>query len=574
MIRNKLTAKTVHLSSLLMILGLLLEPRPLLQKKKVIYDITDWISYLNFKYVTSITVSREYVYFGTTNGILRYHRFRETWDFPFTTSSGLPDNIIYIVAYDKDTQLLWAVSRAGLSYFHDVFSRWKNISKSDLGLSYSDRIFSIGIARNIIWLETTAGYIGVDKYNGSLIRMNMDLKDNEFIEWSGIRKIKKSSFLTDFYMTEGYIFIPGGTIMDPNFREFKISYWVADEFKNLWCGIWGLGPAKGDLRTRRLELLHYGPATDIISSLAMDEKNRSLWIGGKTSFRSDYISMEIQYLETLSGITEWHLSSNIWKYYESQYIQGLRSNNVNVIKIDNGTIWFGKDRGLTIFFREEGIWKTFTIFDNLTDDKINDIEIEVDSVWIATDFGINTIQKKSLLIRKNVLSDLIGGKIYDILIDGKFVWFGTDNGIFSLNRATGTYSHFNTFGDLIGLDKRISEKINSIDKIEDSIFFATERGITQFSISKKVWKQLPLNLYLIKKPVKVIEVGKDFIWAGTELGLFKYNRKKMYWRHYTVDDGLANNQVNSILLDGNYLWIGTSKGLTKFLWNEPSRLGD
>ena len=54
------------------------------------YELEDWVSYGVFRHVTSMDRDDEYLYIGTTGGVMRYDHWKEQWDTPLTTSSGLP----------------------------------------------------------------------------------------------------------------------------------------------------------------------------------------------------------------------------------------------------------------------------------------------------------------------------------------------------------------------------------------------------------------------------------------------------------------------------------------------------
>ena len=97
------------------------ESRPRIRETNPNYDQGDWVSYSVARFVTSIAVGTEYVYFGTTeSGITRYDQFRNSWDFPWTTSNGLADNEILALAFDQTTGYLWCASRTAVSFYHPL----------------------------------------------------------------------------------------------------------------------------------------------------------------------------------------------------------------------------------------------------------------------------------------------------------------------------------------------------------------------------------------------------------------------------------------------------------------------
>ena len=89
------------------------------------YKIDDWISYGPALSITSIDMDVNYVYFATTEGgILRYDIYRNIWDFPFTTSSGLRSNVIEKIVYSPNENFLYAKTVAGIDVYKPAQNYW------------------------------------------------------------------------------------------------------------------------------------------------------------------------------------------------------------------------------------------------------------------------------------------------------------------------------------------------------------------------------------------------------------------------------------------------------------------
>ncbi len=99
--------------------------------RRLKYELDDWVSYLKSRQISSMTVGTDYIYFGTLDGgILRFDYFDDNWDYPFTTSSGLPDNKILNVVYDKNTSFLWAVTEDDIAIFKPADQEWLRKSEA------------------------------------------------------------------------------------------------------------------------------------------------------------------------------------------------------------------------------------------------------------------------------------------------------------------------------------------------------------------------------------------------------------------------------------------------------------
>ena len=68
------------------------------------YQQGDWITFATTRFVRYVSIGHTYVYFSTTGGITRLNRFSYKWDFPWTTSNGLPDNDIFLLIVAQQYQ--------------------------------------------------------------------------------------------------------------------------------------------------------------------------------------------------------------------------------------------------------------------------------------------------------------------------------------------------------------------------------------------------------------------------------------------------------------------------------------
>ena len=64
------------------------------------FEEGDWVTYTNFRYVTSAAMDQTTVYFATTGGVIRFDKFTKEWLDPLTITDGLPDSRVNNIAYD------------------------------------------------------------------------------------------------------------------------------------------------------------------------------------------------------------------------------------------------------------------------------------------------------------------------------------------------------------------------------------------------------------------------------------------------------------------------------------------
>ena len=539
------------------------ESHPRIRETNPNYEQGDWISYSVARFVTSIAVGTEYVYFGTTqSGITRYDQFRNSWDFPWTTSNGLADNEIWSVAFDKDTGYLWCSSRTAISYYHPTAQKWHNSFKDEFGLPFSDKIESIGIASNRVLFLTQAGRLFEStKFGGIILTGNTSFGNplnDQNVRWFG-KAASRIKNLPHFFMSNGYLFNPVGIIEDFNFKKAKITAAVSDNWGNLWIGTWGLGAGKGDLRSLQLDMLDYGLAKTGVN--ALNFHNEVLWIASAKGSN-----------QSQQSITAWDLNRDTWKTYDQRSISELTSDEFNSITVDGDTIWFSTRYGLSLYSTRTGNWKTYDRFDGLSDNIIFDTVTDDSTIWVGTANGIDRIVKNSLGKKDSLkISPVSPGnltivEVYDLELMENLLWAATNQGIYVYD----TYKREGGFSDEIG--GPTTNVIKSISRYENEIWFGSLAGIDVFDLEKQEWRGVPEGRFFPKTRVNRVIATKKAVWAGTDQGVMKYNRKTKSWRTFTIEDGLIDNHVNAILPDGDHIWFGTDLGLTRFFWNSPNRI--
>lgn len=539
------------------------ESRPRIRETNPNYDQGDWVSYSVARFVTSIAVGTEYVYFGTTeSGITRYDQFRNSWDFPWTTSNGLADNEILALAFDQTTGYLWCASRTAVSFYHPTGKRWHNSFNDEFGLPFSDEIESIGVAKNRILFLTRGGRLFESNKFGGIVLVANTIFDNPLrdqnVRWFG-KAASRLKNLPHFFMSNGYLFNPVGIIEDFNFRRAEISAAVPDNWGNLWIGTRGLGAGKGDLNSMQLSMLNYGIAKRGVN--ALNFHNEVLWIASAS--RSN---------QSQQSITAWDLNRDTWKIYDQRSISGLTSDEVNSITVDGDTIWFSTGYGLSLYSTKSGNWKTYDRFDGLSDNIIFDTVTDDSTIWVGTANGIDRIEKNSLGKKDSLkISPVSPGnltivEVYDLELMENLLWAATNQGIYVYD----TYKREGGFSNEIG--GPTTNVINSISRYENEIWFGSLEGIDVFDVEKQEWRGVPEGRFFPRTRVNRIVATKKAVWAGTDQGVMKYNRKTKSWRTFTIEDGLIDNHVNAILLDGDHIWFGTDLGLTCFFWDSPNRI--
>jgi len=233
------------------------------------YKITDWISYAPALIITSIDMDENYIYFGTrSGGILRYDKYTNHWEYPYTMSSGLRSNQIIRVVYNPDEGFLYAQTPVGIDVYKPAEKYWQPSSRY---------------------------YLPSGK-----IPTQDDFKNYSRNEKNSFRYPPyyrpANSELPDFFTDVNLIYHPGGILYDQYNREFRFTDRIVDSWQRLWVGTNGFGPMMGELDNIRLKSMPQSIPDISPRDIYID--HNQIWIGG---FRKG---------TAIGGITRWDLASS------------------------------------------------------------------------------------------------------------------------------------------------------------------------------------------------------------------------------------------------------------------------
>ena len=521
------------------------------------YRQGDWISYGVTRYVNSVAVGQQYVYFGTTGGITRYDFFANEWDFPFTTSNGLPDNNITAVAYDVSTGYLWAATRTAICYYHPTAERWQNSFKDEIGIPRFDDVVSIGIGLNDVFFVTEGGrrFRG-SKFGGAISAEISVGGSNGEVVWFGMRAYERPPY-PQYFMGQGYYFQQEGVVNDFRLRRGEVTSAVNDKWGKVWMGTWRFGAIQGDVRSEMLDIMPYGLYSPRVDAIAADENG--VWFGGRNTQVGE------------SGLTYWDQRRNRWNYYESQFNAELLSDEINRLVVSGDTLFCATRFGVSIFDMRRNQWSRVTISHGLAHEFVWDVFADGKYLWIGTEAGMNLLDMTSLrsdsLKMTHIAPEALNlVPIYDVEVLEKEVWAGTRHGLF-------VYEIERNEGHYVAEEKGpIGESVYSISRNGDEMWFGGDGSVYGYNLRTGKWVDAPARNLNLPGPVLAIAANRQAVWAGTERGVYRFHRKNRDWRRFDTSDGLLDLEVNAILLDGDYIWLGTPAGATAFFWNDPGRV--
>ena len=494
------------------------------------YRLDDWISILPAHYFTSIAVGTEYIYFSSYDGgIWRYHLYRNEWDYPFTTSNGLPSNRVLQVYYDDRYGILWAITDVDTAIFNFASEEW--LPKKEA--SFWNYQFP-----------------------------HIELPDTG-------KTIPRNVFLPKSYLNRLPVFIAEGNfnlsadweVTDPHFRNYKIGGFLVDDWERIWFTVLGLGLGKGNILEQRVRFFPMGLANS--HPRVVQFQGDDLWIGGITSDISGILDITERNIQ--KGITRWRNTDGGWQYYDARFISRLYSDQVTSMDTTRDEIWFGTDYGVARYNIRKNSWKTYYVKQGLYSNLVHDVLVHRDVVWVATDEGLNTIDRRTGRVRKIRYKKLDQIPVYRMAMQQDTLWVAALTGIYRRFPDTGKWQHVKT-------EAALSDYfITAIGYYAQEMWFATSRGVMQYDLRRKRWESYPQLETEGLGRMWDLKVDSAAVWIATDSGLLKFDRKNQYWRLFTTEDGLLDNRCRFVLINGDYLWIATVSGITQFYWNSPSR---
>lgn len=464
------------------------------------YRPGDWVSFTNTRYVTGIARGFNTIFFATTGGILRYDKVFDEWLDPLTVSDGMPDDRVRRIAVDRLTDDIWIDTPSGASYYNPGFQDW-----------------------------TTTANFPVEKLQPSGISVSQ---------------------LPQFFTPPGYTYFSPGILTDREMAQFRITQILEDDNNIAWMGIWGIGPAKGDLTINDLAVLPQGLYDDDVAGI--DADGDDFWfLGGG---------------DGLPGtITAYDRAKGEWEYFDSRRDRGIDSDQYYSIAHDAKSVWIGTEIGLTRMDRRSRTFRSYGQFDGISGERVTALLPVKNNLLIGTDRGVSVYDIKRDSIYDANTDIMLPRLIYDFAKADSIIYAATDQGIFSLVWGGSEWKR------MLLDSPHLRANVYEIQVVDSILYSVGDDGVVVVNLKTFASRVFDRNTAFQNANLTALLVHEDVIWVGGSSGLYRYNSRKGNWYRYTTSDGLIGIRVRSIVADGDYVWIGTDRGVSRFLWNDFDR---
>lgn len=480
------------------------------------YAEDDWVSYGWAGEVTGVDLDSEVIYFSTKHaGILRYHFLENRWLFPFTTSNGLPQNRVYDVVYDAAKDQMLCKTRNGIYAYNYLNPYWVLSGDS--------------------WPPPRAPLGGWQP------------NSNNFPAYAR----PAFSELPTLFPPHRYSLFSNGSIIGPLGKKYFFTKRVVDPYQRIWLGTTGLGVAYASLNHLDLKFEHRSIPAIAPRTTYLDGQN--LWVAG------------VSLSDVHNAIGVWNRKNDSWNYYKPADDPFLYFNAIYDIEGTKSWLFFATDQGLLAFNKKEHAFQNFKHLKTLKTSKINDLHILGNQLFMATDWGLYSLNLSTFKARSIARRSILNTTITKLTATKKDLYIAAHSGVFRYNsKEDSVYNTDITPAFNMGFTHSISFK-------NDSLWFANGEGFAVYNTQQKKTKSfLRFNLSFYGK---VHDIAQTFesVWFATDEGLLKYNSWANRWYLYTTEDGLLSNKVYHISVAGDYLWLSTDLGITRFRWYSEER---
>ncbi len=351
-------------------------------------QMTTWS---DFSFINSIAMSRDIVFFNTTEGILRYHRLQNKWFPPITVSDGLPEGPITRIAASYDDTQLYVETELGVQSYNFNHEWWYP------EVEFPDELFTP---------STPA--------------------------------VPMSRLFVPF----GYSMTTNGYIADDRLRDFRITAMRDDEFQTIFGGTWGLGPLFIDNRDNETTVETYGLVQKRTDAVYIE--GDSIWLAGNEG------EFGVPDYQNRFGVTLADKELQTFKWIEPRYVNGFDSDIIYDIAGDDDNLYFAGQFGVSVLNRNDGSYFTLNQGKGLPRSEATALAVRNDSVWIGTTEGL-ALYRPSAQTINHVAPNLLGNLfITDLIIANDKLIIGSTRGAYYIDftsKLTGSLK--DPDGDLI-----------------------------------------------------------------------------------------------------------------------------
>ncbi len=533
----------------------------LLEAQNFRYVPEDWYIITKPGAITAIAEDNFNLYFATENGVYRYDKAMEDFQYDYSFSVQLQFPNITHFYFDSYRDYFWVVHGQGISFKSSVSTIWRDMSLINSGIFSIYEIDDIGSSPEYFWIRSGDDVFPFDPFSATPENWEEAMNEIDFIQWgnssSGIAGENLDLF---WYSIEGDWdiglgqILPNGkrghVISNKNGKKLMATMQMEDSNGNLWIGTNGGYVLKGWTQSSRLNMISFGLLSDNVTITYFDSEENWWFADSKFKRTGQFSSFNSLYQSSPTPfISQWNEPTNQWTYYYPDESIVIENTDVNSILRIGSTMYFGTMSGLLYLDLYNRDWNIITATNGLNDSAVWDMVEHDGSIYVATSNGINEVS----IINHNVIPDrdnrfekLTQFNIYDMEADSQNIYLASDAGLFQLSWE-GT--------EIKTLSKRDLRKI----RLEDGKIMGTDGML--WSIYGYDDEE-----YILSN-VQNFDMCGSFLWSssGNQITLTDTITARSW--DYGMEDGIPGNKIYGVNCDESWVWFLTNKGVAFYNWS-------
>lgn len=451
------------------------------------------VNYSDFSNVRSIAVGFDYVYFGTTGGIIRYHIADREWGIPLTGIDGLEGLDIFEVQVSSDDEYIWARTEFGIYEYRGIADYWMPVGE----IPPSTNIISRHVAPDPL-----------------------------------------------YFPPEGFNYMSDGYLIDFEGRRFPVTDVVDDGWGNFWIGIWGLGAARARTANFHIELLPYGLRQEAVTTMVLDDGK--LWLSGNpenavrpglTRFdwrknRFDYAELQPGQVPAFNQVYDMYVNGTdvfLATDYGVEIIDkntrtardhlyrssGLPDEVAYSVAANGDTVFVGTEYGLGLLkrYRDSVEIRVETYLPSLA---VYCLEQTDDALWIGTSRGVYRLDYETGKLGKLTIAEVSGARsVNDIELAGDDIWIATGDNLVSIDLET---AEVREYPEVIGYGGATAVAV-----ADTLVAVVVTQGMLLLNTGQKPGRYLyTVNDGLLSDAVSDLIFDGDYLWIGSDRGLTRF----------------------------------------------------
>lgn len=536
------------------------------------YRADDWITLGDFRHVTSVAVSIDVAYLGTTEGVERFDTLREAWLSPVTAADGLPDNVVTALAAEPAGGDAWIGTARGLARLSahggEVEPAWGPPPSrvDDVRVDPRDGTVYAHVAGG--WWVGRGGSPVLERSGatpppGARGPVAVDDIDPFDLPWTDPLHVRSP--------------VATGEI-------FRLTTLDRDQRGDWYVGTWGDNGRRWGAGRASWQTLYFGLAGPAGGPVVRSAGGRWFVPGPAVS-----AALRAQLGGATTGVSRAALSAGSpapdalayadddgdWSYAVPGLTPGLPAAAARAAIAVGDTLYLGSDHGLTRLAAGgtrpgeygEPAATTWGWREDQPLSPVTALAADGARLWLGTPDGLILWDRAAETPAGRTLE---GRAVTAVLPASGVLFVGTESGLFVGPRPPGP-DGTGFAPDSFGRAATLGRTIRALAARDTLVLVATDAGLEVFDRRTGEWRVTRAGEGRLSAAPLALAVDDEQVWIGTREGLVRWRPATDEWEPYDAADGLAGAPVLHLLAEPDAVWASTPAGVSRFAWRSAGR---